>query len=97
VPVAEDVERQVAVAVVVAVEEPPFLVAVQRVVGGVEIDHDLFGRSLTGLFRCTQPWPAISRKVSVDITGQDHRRDFVLELLLRLAVTSSPLNPFGRL
>ena len=29
-PAAEDVQRQVAVAVVVAVEEPPFLVAVQR-------------------------------------------------------------------
>jgi len=30
--VAEEVERQVAVAVAIAVEEPPFLVAVQRVV-----------------------------------------------------------------
>ena len=41
---AEHVERQVAVAVVVAVEEPPLLVAVQRVVGGVEIEHDLLRR-----------------------------------------------------
>ncbi|MET3524655.1 hypothetical protein ABID25_006526 [Mesorhizobium abyssinicae] len=38
VPAAEDVERQVAVAVAVAVEEPAFRVTVQRVIGGVEID-----------------------------------------------------------
>ena len=37
---AEDVERQVAVAVVIAVEEPALLVAVDRVVGGVEIERD---------------------------------------------------------
>ena len=41
---AEDVERQVAVAVVIAVEEPAFLVAVQRIVGGIEIEDDLLGR-----------------------------------------------------
>jgi hypothetical protein len=40
---AEDVERQVAVVAVVAVEEVPFLLAVQRVVGGVEVEHDLLG------------------------------------------------------
>ena len=39
---AEDVERQVAVAVGIAVEEAAFLVAVQRVIGGVEIEDDLF-------------------------------------------------------
>ena len=43
-PAAEDVERQVAIAVVVAVEEPAFLLAVQRVVGGVEVEDDLLGR-----------------------------------------------------
>jgi hypothetical protein len=40
-PAAEHVERQVAIAIVVAVEEPAFLMAVQRVVGGVEVEHDL--------------------------------------------------------
>jgi hypothetical protein len=39
--------------------------------------------ALTGLFRCTQPWPAISRKVSVDITGQDHRGDACQRQLVR--------------
>ena len=43
-PAAEDIERQVAVTVVVAVEEPALLVAVQRIVGGVEVENDLLGR-----------------------------------------------------
>ena len=46
---AEDVERQVTVATIVAVEKPPFLLAVQRVVGGVEIEDDLLGRRLVRL------------------------------------------------
>ncbi len=40
---AEDVQRQVAVVAVVAVEEAALLLAVQRVVGGVEVEHDLLG------------------------------------------------------
>ena len=38
---AEHVERQIAVAIVIAVEEPPFLLAVQRIVGRIEIENDL--------------------------------------------------------
>jgi hypothetical protein len=41
VPAAEDVERQITVAVVVAMEEPAFLLPVQRIIGGVEIERDL--------------------------------------------------------
>ena len=41
---AENVERQVAVAVVVAVEEAAFLVTVQRIVGRIEVEHDLARR-----------------------------------------------------
>ena len=48
-PAAEHIERQVAVAVVVAVEEPPLLVAVQRIVGGVEVEHDLLRRLGVGV------------------------------------------------
>ena len=40
---AEDVERQVAIAVIVAVEEPPFLVSVDRIIGGIEIENNLLG------------------------------------------------------
>jgi hypothetical protein len=36
VPVAEDVKRQVAVAIVIAVEEAALLVPVQPVVGGID-------------------------------------------------------------
>jgi hypothetical protein len=43
---AEHVQRQVAVAVVVAVEEAALLLAVQRVVGGVEVQHQFLGRDL---------------------------------------------------
>ena len=42
VPAAEDVERQVAVAIIIAMEEPAFLLAVQRIVGGIQIEDDLF-------------------------------------------------------
>src|SRR5215216_6123833 len=45
----EDVQRQIAVAIVIAVEEPPLLVPVQRVVGGVEINDNLLGRCLMRL------------------------------------------------
>ena len=41
---AEDVQRQIAIAVIIAVKEAPFLMAVQRVVGGVEVENDLLGR-----------------------------------------------------
>ena len=41
---AEDVERQEAIAVVVAVEEAVFLVAVDGIVGGVEVEGEVFGR-----------------------------------------------------
>ena len=46
VPTAEHVERQVAVFVIIAMEEPAFLRPVQRDVGVVEIQHDLTWRSL---------------------------------------------------
>jgi hypothetical protein len=41
---AEHVERQIAVAVVVAVEEPPLLLAVQWIIRCIEIEDDLLGR-----------------------------------------------------
>ena len=49
VPAAEHVQRQIAVAVVVAVEEAAFLVAVQRIIGGIEVEDDLLGRRLVRL------------------------------------------------
>ena len=46
---AEDVQRQIAVIIVVAVEEPPFLVAVQRIVRGIQVQDDLARRLVMGL------------------------------------------------
>jgi len=45
-PAAEDIQRHVAVAVVVAVEEAPLLPAVQRIVGRIQVQHDLRRRPL---------------------------------------------------
>jgi hypothetical protein len=41
---AEDVKRQVAVAAIVAVEEAAFLVAVQRILRGVQVEDDFLRR-----------------------------------------------------
>ena len=60
-PAAEHVERQVAVAIVVAVEEAAFLIAVQRVVGRVEVEDDLLGR------------PVVRLEQEVDEQGFDRR------------------------
>ncbi len=38
---AKHVQRQITIAVVIAVEEPPLLLAVQRQVGGVHVQDDL--------------------------------------------------------
>jgi len=46
---AHDIQRQIAVAIVIAVEEPPFLVAVERVVGGIDVEDDLRGGRLVRL------------------------------------------------
>jgi len=48
-PAAEDVERQVAVAIIVTMEEAPLLVPVHRIVSGVEIEHDFTRRRLVRL------------------------------------------------
>lgn len=45
----EDVERQVAVVTVVAVEEPSLLVTMDRIVGGIEIKNDLPRGVIVGL------------------------------------------------
>lgn len=41
---AKHVERQIAVIVVVAVIEAPFLIPLQDIVGSIQIQHDPIGR-----------------------------------------------------
>ena len=74
-PAAEHVERQVAVAVVIAVKEPAFLVAVQRVVGRVEVEHDLARRFLMGVEKQLDEQPLDRRSIVVDLVIA--RRPFV--------------------
>jgi hypothetical protein len=47
-PAAEDVEGQIAVAIVVTVEVPPFLIAVQGIVRGIEVELDAHRRLAVG-------------------------------------------------
>ena len=42
----ELVQRQVAIAVVVAIEKAPLLLAMRRVVSGVKVEYELFRRAL---------------------------------------------------
>jgi hypothetical protein len=58
---AEDIQRQVAIAVVVAVEEASLLVAVQRIVGRIQIQHDL-------------AWIALVHKAARQSIDQTNRR-----------------------
>ena len=63
---AGHVQREIAVVPVVAVEEPPLLAAVQRVVGGVEIEHDLRRRGGMGLQEQVHQQPVHRVRVSDD-------------------------------
>ena len=73
-PAAEDVERQVAIAVVVAMEEArsaraphAFLLAVDRVVGGVEVEHDLLRRSLVAIEEDVHEQCFQARRIVIDL------------------------------
>jgi hypothetical protein len=46
---AEDVQRQITITIIIAVKEAAFLMAVQRIIGGVEIENDLWWRLLVRL------------------------------------------------
>lgn len=62
----EAIERQIAVDVVVAVEEPDFLIAVAEAVGGIEVEHDLIRLRLTPTeLSCGQPISASLRFLGV--------------------------------
>ena len=67
VPAAEDVQRQIAVAVVIAVEEAAFLMAVQRIIRGIEVEDDLLGRRLVCLEEQVDEQPFDRRAVKTDV------------------------------
>ena len=63
----EHVQRQIAVTAVVAVEEPALLLAVHRVVRGVEVEHDLRRRRRMGLQEQIDEQPLDCRAVVADL------------------------------
>src|SRR4051794_27543317 len=73
---AEDVERQVAIAVVVAMEEAALLMPVQRVIGGVKVEDDLPRRCAVRLQE--QPHEEILNRFAIE-------RDLVIARWLRPA------------
>ena len=48
VPVTEDIQRQVAVPVIVAVIKNPLLMTMRQIIGGVQVQPDLLGRFVMG-------------------------------------------------
>ena len=83
-PAAEDVQRQIAIAVVVAVEVPTFLLAVNGIIGGIEVEHDA-GRRL-----------GVGIEKEIDEQPLD-RTAIVVELVVTiLADLASVLHPIER-
>src|SRR5438105_14870196 len=85
-PAAEHIERQIAVAVVIAVEETLFLMPVQRVVGGVEVEGDL------------RRWRRMGLEKQLDKQLLDRRRviaDLVIARRLRPAQVQPGALRFG--
>ena len=82
-PAAEDVQRQIAEAVVVTVEEPTLLMPVQGVVGGIEIENDPLGRRLVRLEEQGDEQTLDRRRVVADLMVAARRQRCVLEPVQR--------------
>ena len=67
VPAAEDVQRQIAVALVIAMEEPAFLMAVHQIVGGIQVEHDLPRRPGVRLDEQIHQQPLDGRRIMADL------------------------------
>ena len=66
-PAAEDVKRQVAVTVVVAVEVPALLLAVHGIVGSIEINDDARWRPVVGVEEEIDNQPLDCLRVMVEL------------------------------
>jgi hypothetical protein len=64
---AEHVQRQVAITVVIAVEEPPLLHPVHRVVGRIQIEDDLARRALVRLQELVDEKPFDGDRIVTDL------------------------------
>jgi ABC transporter substrate binding protein len=84
---AEHVERQIAVAVVVAVEEPPLLLAVQWIIRCIEIEDDLLGRPRVRLHE------QVDQQVLFASLGRNRRKQ--AETPLKSSADQDPGGPGG--
>ena len=66
-PAAEDVQRQIAVAIVVAVEVPTFLLAVERIVGGIEVDDNAHRRLAMSFQEQIDEQPLDGRAIVIEL------------------------------
>ena len=66
-PPAKNIQRQVTVGFVIAVKEAPFLLAMQRIVGGIEIERDLAGRRAMRLDEQIDEQPVHRLRVVADL------------------------------
>ena len=80
---AEHVKRQIAIAVVIAVEEAALLMAVQRVVGGVEIEDDLLRRAAMRLDEQVDQQPLDHRRIVADLVIAGRQRPAELQPVQR--------------
>src|SRR5262249_1189579 len=64
---AKDIERQIAVTVVVAMKEPTLLLAVHWVVGGIQIDRDLAWVALVRLWEYIDKQLADGHRIVTDL------------------------------
>lgn len=69
----EAIGRQVAVGVIVAVEEPAFLIAVDETVGGIEVEHDLFRVGLETRDGLTHQKPLDGGMIGGDLVDAEGR------------------------
>ena len=96
-PAAEHIERQITVVVVIAVEETLFLMPVQRVVGGVEVQGDLRRRRRMGVEKQVDKQSLDRRRVVADlvIAGRLQPAQFQ-PIERRFAGQRRTIRPLGR-
>ena len=78
-PPAEDIERQIAVTVVITVEEPTLLMAMQRIVSGIEVENDPLERRLVRLEEESDEQALDRRRVMADPVVAARNQGRVLE------------------
>lgn len=81
---AEDIQRQITVVIVIAVKEPPLLMTMQRIIGGVQIQDDLPRRRRMRVEKQLDPQPLDRFGVRADLViATDPLRGMQLQTVQR--------------